>query len=485
MSEVGELRRQFAEGKWKKFIKSITIKNIHGWNGQRMDFNFPVCAVVGENGIGKSTFLKAAACAYDNKSGATFYPSKMFVKTQWDLNAIEGAYIEYVIQEGDNTKPTHWKKTNDWGYTPKKKKPKRNVFFLDVSRTLPLDATAGYAKIAKQSATENQGNIELNEESIKGLSFVLGRPYEAARFASTDIDPRKEVGILTNVFGEVSQFHQGAGEDATLDLFKLLQTIPDQALLIIDEVEASLHPAAQRRLIQHLLKVARVKKLQVILSTHSTHVLDEIPAEGRIMLLQMQNEKDILYGVSTRFALSSIDEYLHPDLFVFVEDEEAETIINEIVKKMDNTGRALKRIAVKPIGSYSVVDAIAGVIQDGNLPYKGLAIVDGDKINECKNGCIGLPGTEAPERQVISDLKSINWNNLDNRFGIGAGNLFQVLQDSMLKPDHHEWTSYIGDQIKQSKSYVWSVMVEEWCKQCLSNEEGERIYTAIVDRLDS
>ena len=42
MSEVGELRRQFAEGKWKKFIKSITIKNIHGWNGQRMDFNFPV-----------------------------------------------------------------------------------------------------------------------------------------------------------------------------------------------------------------------------------------------------------------------------------------------------------------------------------------------------------------------------------------------------------------------------------------------------------
>lgn len=270
MSDVGKIKRQFSEGKWKRFIKSITINNIHGWTGQRIDFNFPVCAIVGENGIGKSTFLKAAACAYNNMEGPTFYPSKMYVKTQWDSNSIDGAYIEYVIQEGDRTKLTHWKKTNDWGYTPKTSKPQRSVYFLDVSRTLPLDATAGYAKIAKQSVSENQGNVMLDAESLTGISYVLGKSYTAARFSSTNIDPKKEVGILTNTFGEVSQFHQGAGEDATLDLFKLLQTIPNYSLLIIDEVEASLHPAAQRRLIQYLLKIARTKKLQIILSTHSS-----------------------------------------------------------------------------------------------------------------------------------------------------------------------------------------------------------------------
>ena len=134
----------------------------------------------------------------------------------------------------------------------------------------------------------------LSDESLEGISYVLGRSYVAARFTSTDIDPKKEVGILTNTFGEVSQFHQGAGEDATLDLFKLLQRIPMNSLLIIDEVEASLHPAAQRRLVRYLLKVARIKKLQIILSTHSNNVLDEIPPEGRIMLLQMQNNKEIL-----------------------------------------------------------------------------------------------------------------------------------------------------------------------------------------------
>lgn len=485
MSDVGKIKRQFSEGKWKRFIKSITINNIHGWTGQRIDFNFPVCAIVGENGIGKSTFLKAAACAYNNMEGPTFYPSKMYVKTQWDSNSIDGAYIEYVIQEGDRTKLTHWKKTNDWGYTPKTSKPQRSVYFLDVSRTLPLDATAGYAKIAKQSVSENQGNVMLDAESLTGISYVLGKSYTAARFSSTNIDPKKEVGILTNTFGEVSQFHQGAGEDATLDLFKLLQTIPNYSLLIIDEVEASLHPAAQRRLIQYLLKIARTKKLQIILSTHSSNVLDEIPLEGRIMLMQMQNNKEILYGVSTKFALSSMDDVTHPELYVFAEDDEAETIINEIVKKKDDTGRVLRRIEIKPIGPYGVVDTIAKLINDNTLPHKGIAIVDGDKIAECSNCQISIPGTEAPEKQVIQDLKNLNWNNLDNRFGLGAGSLFQILDDAMLLPDHHKWTSYIGDYIKKSKSYVWDILVEEWCKQCLNDEECNNIYDSIVEKLEA
>jgi len=279
MREIQEIMRQFdhGNGEWQQFIKSIKINNIHGWTNQEMNFRFPVVAVVGENGIGKSTFLKAAVCAYENKGAKNFYPSNMFMSTQWDAAAMAGATIEYKIRQGMNEKSLRWRKTNDWGFTPKKGKPQRKVFFLDISRTLPLDATAGYAKIAKIASEETGNEIELNDESMRNLSYVLGQEYARARFIGTNINVSREVGLLTKECGEISQFHQGAGEDSMLDTFKLLQTIPNQSLLVIDEVENSLHPQAQRRFVQYLLKLARIKKLQIILSTHSPFVLEELP----------------------------------------------------------------------------------------------------------------------------------------------------------------------------------------------------------------
>ena len=71
----------------------------------------------------------------------------------------------------------------------------------------------------------------------------------------------EKIGLLTKSYGEISQFHQGAGEDSILDTFKLLQDIPNQSLLVIDEVENSLHPQAQRRFVKCLLKLSRVKKI--------------------------------------------------------------------------------------------------------------------------------------------------------------------------------------------------------------------------------
>lgn len=222
MGEINEIRKQFASGEWKKFLKSIKITNLRGWNGQEITFKYPVVAIVGENGTGKSTFLRAAACAYKNKGGKDFYPSNFFVNTLWDKQSLEGATIEYSIIEGDSKKDLRWRKTNDWGYKPKNRKPQRYIYFLDISRTLPLDATAGYARLAKRSNAEGKINIVLNEDYLQSLSYVLGRNYLRARFANTDIDDGRSVGLLQHGFGEVSQFHQGAGEDTMLDFFQVL-----------------------------------------------------------------------------------------------------------------------------------------------------------------------------------------------------------------------------------------------------------------------
>ena len=448
MGEIEQLLRQLdhGDGEWQQFIKSIKITNIHGWTGQEMQFKFPVVAVVGENGIGKSTFLKAAVCAYDNQAGKSFYPSKMFMSTQWDEPALSGASIEYTVRLGDSYRNLRWKKTQDWRFSPQGKKPKRNTYFLDISRTLSLDATAGYAKIAMTSNAEAGNSYALNEDNLRDLSFV--------------------------------------GEDTMLDLFKLLQEIPAQSLLVIDEVENSLHPQAQRRLVRYLLKLARTKKLQIILSTYSPFVLEELPLQARIMLVKLSDRKEIIYGVSSQYALSTIDEGEHPEVYVHLEDDEAITFFWEILKKdAARYDEYTKKISTKAVGSCSVVGTLNELAMQDKLPYKSISIVDGDKREEYPK-CLSLPGTKAPERMVFEDLKALNWNRLDERFGIGAGTLFQYLDDATLLPDHHEWTTYVGNKIKKSKGSVWSIMAEEWCKQCLDSAVEEQFITKISNQLN-
>lgn len=473
MDDMGELFRQFnhGEGEWKQFVNSIRISNIHGWNGQEIKFMFPVVAIVGENGIGKSTFLKAAVCAYENNSGNNFYPSNMFIKTQWDSAAINNAEIEYKVRQGDDTKTLRWKKTNDWGFSPKRGKPKRNVYFLDISRTLPLDATAGYAKIAKNASAEGGENTELSVDSLKALSYVLGNDYTRGRFTGTDVRADREVGLLTKPCGEISQFHQGAGEDVMLDTFKLFQSIAPQSLLVIDEVENSLHPLAQRRFVKYLLKIARVKKLQIILSTHSPFILEELPPVARIMMLQLADRKEIIYNVSTEFALSAIDDIIHPEIHIFLEDNEAVALFWEIIRHQpDKFDEISRKVVTKAVGAYNVLETLGTLAGQNKLPYKSLSIVDGDKRGDCPH-CFSLPGDLPPEILVFQGLKRNEWKELDARFGIGAGSLFKYLDDAMLLPDHHKWTTYVGDKIKKSKDTVWSILIDEWCRQCLSEDD--------------
>lgn len=73
---------------WPLFLQSVRMAGIRGWTGQTINFRFPVVAIAGENGAGKSTVLKAAAAAYAiNASGAaagghTFSPDDFFPNTR-------------------------------------------------------------------------------------------------------------------------------------------------------------------------------------------------------------------------------------------------------------------------------------------------------------------------------------------------------------------------------------------------------------------
>jgi predicted ATPase len=473
--EIEKIRQQHLAGQWPKFLEDVSIDGLRGWSGQSIRFAFPVTAIVGENGTGKSTFLKAVACAYENETEKrTYYPSTFFIDTHWD--SISGVTLSYTVRQGSQVSSFNIKKpTKRWGFP--EKRIKRHVFIFDISRTLPLDASAGYAKIARLAASEISTD-EIQPEFRKHLCHILGRDYTKARFATSDVDKKREVGLLTREFGEISQFHQGAGEDTTLDLMRSLQSIPDTSLLIIDEVEASLHPRAQRRLIRFLLWLSRYKRIQIILSTHSPYVLEELPQEARVMLLPGPSGTNVVYGATPEFSLSRLDENVHPELHIFVEDRESEIFLREILASHPDSADLLSRLAIVPVGPSNVVQIMGNLAQKNKLPYKSIAVLDGDTAVS-DGSCLSLPGTEAPERLIFKELKDLGWPDLPARFGIGAGTLLTYLDDAILEPNHHKWTSMVGDRVIKSGTSVWETLVNQWCKSCLKNDAREALFREI------
>jgi predicted ATPase len=476
--EIETIKQQFIAGLWPKFLESIAIDGLRGWTGQSVRFAFPVCAIVGENGTGKSTFLKSAACAYESAgTGSTFYPSSFFRSTHWDT--VSGINLEYTVREGDRVQSFVLRKhSRRWSFPERRRR--RDVFFMDITRTVPLDAAAGYARIARL-ATNEISSQALDQGYRQDISNILGRVYSNARFVTSDVDNKRVVGLLTREFGEISQFHQGAGEDATLDLMRSVQGIPDTSIILIDEVEASLHPKAQRRLIRFLLKISRLKRVQVVVSTHSPYVLEELPQEARVMLMQGRGTVNVVYGISPEFALSRIDENIHPELYVFVEDRESEILLREILAADADGQDLISRIEIAPVGPANVVVIMGDLARAGRLPYKSVAVLDGDQPT--REGFISLPGTNAPERVVFEDLRSRNWPNLPERFGIGAGDLFSYFDDAMLDGDVHQWTSKVGNRIRRSRIGVWETLAAEWAKNCLTRVQRLAIVTSVRDAI--
>ena len=80
-----------------------------------------------------------------------------------------------------------------------------------------------------------------------------------------------------------SELHMAAGERALLRLSQEITPL-DSALVLIDEVEAGLHPWVQELLMLHLQQLALRNNLQIIVTSHSPVVLDSVPTHARIFL---------------------------------------------------------------------------------------------------------------------------------------------------------------------------------------------------------
>lgn len=111
----------------------------------------------------------------------------------------------------------------------------------------------------------------LPEQNILDLTFLTG--------------PRGEVmAELTESFGGDAQTYEAAVlSDGTLRVLAVaaaLLSVPAGSLVVIEEIDNGVHPTRAKLLLDNIQRVARERKLRVLLTTHNPALLDAIPVEA-------------------------------------------------------------------------------------------------------------------------------------------------------------------------------------------------------------
>ena len=127
------------EGLFGNSLKSITINNIRGLN-LSLELAWPVIAIGGINGSGKTTIIQIASAAYAKQKGGRYYRLG-----DWIRNTLQSETP--AIQDPASVRFNFWDKTRKfeisyrpvgtrWGY-PKRGNPQRHVEFIGITAFAP------------------------------------------------------------------------------------------------------------------------------------------------------------------------------------------------------------------------------------------------------------------------------------------------------------------------------------------------------------
>ncbi len=491
MTDSKEMRRltgKWATGSgWPKRLEWVQIDKVRGWNKERFDLRYPIMAIVGENGVGKSTVLQAIASVYKSKpfkmqgrrvqARKAVFASDYFPDTAWDQ--VKGEIL-YSVRQGFQTLPMDGslrKPGSRWrGY---KERPERQVVWIDLSRIQPISARPGYYKLANPQFKE-ESCVSLDDNSLERLSQITGREYEVAKMAYLDADKFRPVPVLGQGGNVYSGWHQGNGETILAELMQL--EIPQYSIVLIDEVESSLHPRFQRRLMRDLARLALQRELQIVLTTHSPYILDELPVEARAQITQTSQGKKILYGITPEFAMSTMDDVPHYECDIYVEDERAERMVLEILAEKSASRETVLRCKTTKFGAASVGQALGIMKSQNRFDRPTFVFLDGDQGES--TGCLNLPGEDAPERVVFESLQIQKWLHLSARINRNFTDVDDACTQAMYLPDHHDWIKFAANKLVVGTDTLWQAMCSEWAAKCLDQKGADCITQPIEDALN-
>lgn len=429
--------------------KEIQINQFRQFNNVNIKLGKYLTVIAGRNATGKSTILGLLANSGEikKKDGSTYlnrqfraeFSEILHGSKKFDDSGSNKIRIN-IVDNNDNEIDyrffrTTWQKNGDkqrFRLIPSKtladgKKTEAKlhipILYLGLSRLFPI----GEAEESNISTNNIKFfNSEHKNWFIEKYKYILSineKIVEISNYSIGETDKKKGVGIETNNYDylTISSGQDNLGQIllAILSFKKLKKenSSVSQGLLIIDEVDATLHPSAQERLIDLLIQEAKLTGFQVVITTHSSDLLKYICSKIKHNNNDINNNIELYYFTNANRKLEikrNIDySFIEGDLRlqsiiqnpnkikVYTEDEENRWffrhLTDDYLKYLDilNVSMGCQSL----LGLFESDPTYFGnslIVLDGDV--KDSAYSEAQQILKSKmNNIVKLPGNVRPE----------------------------------------------------------------------------------------
>jgi len=445
----------------------------------RIDFEFPITALVGANGTNKSSILRAIQGSPGNENLGVYWFS-----TSTDPIAETGARNAFIygyhhsgagkVVEVLKTRvkkdedPDYWEPSRGltsygmakWDKPVPGNKNKtrwdtisKPVVYIDFRQTISAFDRCFYygtkqgetfrdrkdflrkrsprllAAITTNATAAtyygeriiNSENRLLNDDELKAVSAILGREYTEIRWIRHSFfNVTGATCVLKTPSMSYTEAFAGSGEFAVVRLVVDLVGAAPGSLILLDEPEVSLHPGAQERLMAFLF--ARVKQLkhQVVLATHSPGIIRWLPPEAiKALVVDPSTGKVELPSQSSPAdeAFFYIGEPIAGKITVIVEDELARHVVMKALRSGGEPFANRFEVTFFPGGSQTLWSTYLPVFSaEGRTDI--LVLLDGDQK---PTTTLPDPSTvpEAGSEKLRTDLYSYAGTKI--KFGVDGG----------------------------------------------------------------
>ncbi len=440
-------------------LKGITLRgspSLRGIRDVHAPFGYPIMAICGKNGAGKSTILGLAAFSARRPSAWRVSPRRVpsvrpalrrmsfawdeFFFRRRDDPSLAGLTVQFdYTYRGDDlqvsrvrTEKGRWASAPDPGRSGTPRLPERPIDFISLARILP----PGELRALRRQSSGGFGGkvVSLGEASVQAMASIFEQPYESVELHTERDVPLARCSAKASYTG----FDMGSGENSAVTIFAALERLPPGGLLLVEEIEHGFHPLAQERLVDVLTEMVLRGKQQIICTTHSEYVIDALPQAGRLLLSRTQDAHQVVAAPTTRDLMFTMTGQPRPELTIYVEDAFAQMVVEQAL-----SGVHRRRVKVVPIGSAErVVGQLATHLSAG-LDGPAICVLDGDcqdsdigrwmRSANIDNSqlCLRLPGDGlSPERWTVNALREEPYlSDLARRVQHDAPDVLTVLSE--------------------------------------------------------